>query len=263
MKRTTVLIIDDEPLSRDLLRSFLNERNDIDLIGECGNGLEGLAKINKENPDLILLDIQMPDMNGIEMLDDLVMANSPLVVFTTAYDKYALKAFEINAIDYLLKPVTRERFNLAMDKAMKMLSDKDRLRNTETLMKLMDSYYGFKKEDKNKNQFSDRVLIKERKRLFTISASDISMLEADGDYVKIHSKSKSYLVNGSLNNYEGKLNPEVFVRIHRSSIVNCHYVKELQPLINGEFKIALHDGLEARISRSYKDKVSDLLGNCI
>jgi two-component system LytT family response regulator len=197
------------------------------------------------------------------MLQELMPTNSPLVVFVTAYDKYAIKAFETNAIGYLLKPITRERFNASLDKAVKMVHDIGKLRYSESIIKMLDSYYEIKRKDNPAIPYSDRLLIKERKRLFTINSGDVSLLEADGDYVKIHSKSKTYLVNGSLNYYEKNLNPEIFVRIHRSSIVNCHYIKELQPLINGEFKILLSDGLEAKVSRSYKDKVNDLLGNWI
>ena len=254
----SAIIIDDEPHARAVIHSFLEDHTQIKVVGEGENGLEGLQLIQEHNPDLLFLDIQMPEMSGFEMLHHIEAATFPAIIFTTAYDKYALKAFDVNAVDYLLKPFNRTRFNQSVDKALSFLAKKQDEEIRKKFFKLLQDYNGMKYADQNVT-YSSKILIREPRRLFFVKTEDIVWIEAARDYVNVHMRDKSYLVNDSLNHFEQKLNPLQFIRIHRSYIINIDQIKELEPYFNGEYTIALKDGTSLKLSRTYRESFLKLV----
>jgi two-component system LytT family response regulator len=250
------IIADDESLARNIIRKYLLDFPEINIIAECDNGLTALNTINELNPDLVFLDIQMPDLDGLSLLNEL--KEIPLIIFTTAFSQYAIQAFEKNAVDYLLKPFDKGRFAVAVEKAMEKKSSPSFLEkkiNTlqTTLNQILDA-------DK---KITTRLLIKGKNAYSFLDVKDITWFEAHSDYVKIHTKEKYYLKNISLNELESKLNPQVFIRIHRSTIVNVSYVKEMKPYFNGEYHLFLTTGEKLKLSRSYKDKLKFIIDESI
>lgn len=254
--KITAIIADDEPLSRDVIKKYSASFPELEIVAECGNGLDALNKINELKPDCVFLDIQMPDLDGLSLLREL--QEWPMIIFTTAYNQHAIKAFELNAVDYLLKPFDKERFAQALSKALQQKKSPLHLENKITaLQNSLDKLLN------NEKKFITRVMIKEADTYVFINVNDISWFEAHGDYVKIHKKDKSYLKNISLNELENKLNPQVFVRIHRSTIVNTACIKEMKPYFNGEYYIYLQNGEELKLSRSYKDRLKLIIDESI
>ncbi len=248
----TCIIADDEMLARDVIRNFLSDFNEIKIIAECENGLTTLNTINELDPDLVFLDIQMPEIDGLTLLKEL--KKPPLIIFTTAFNQYAIKAFEINAIDYLLKPFDKERFSMAVTKVLNHKNDNTSIENK--ISTLQNSLNEFIHGDK---KFVSRLLIKGNDAYSILNTRDVTWFEAYSDYVKIHTKEKTYLKNISLNELESKLDPSQFIRIHRSTMVNINYIKELKPYFNGEYHINLTTGEQLKLSRSYKEKISQIL----
>ena len=251
-----VIIADDETLARNVIKKYLQAFPHMQLVAECGNGLTALNKINELHPDLVFLDIQMPDLDGLSLLAELEQL--PLVIFTTAFDQYAVKAFELNAVDYLLKPFDKDRFAAAIKKIMDQKISPAFLE--KKINSIQHSLSQVMQTDKN---FISRILIKGKSGYSFLDVEEITWFEADSDYVKIHTKEKVYLKNISLNELEAKLSPRTFIRIHRSSIVNVKCVKELKPYFNGEYHLYLTNGQELKLSRSYKDKVKLIIGESI
>ncbi len=246
------IIADDELLARNVIKQYLTDIPTIEVIAECENGLVTLQKINELNPDLVFLDIQMPELDGLSLLAEL--KQMPLIVFTTAFNQYAIKAFELHAVDYLLKPFDKERFNMAIQKIMKQ-------RNSiaffeKKINKLQESFNEYINAEKKP---VNRILIKGNDAYSFINVQEILWFEAFSDYVKIHTATKSYLKNTSLNELENKLDPNQFVRIHRSSIINISFVKEMKPYFNGEYFIFLNNGEKLKLSRTYKDKIKYII----
>jgi len=260
MKAMRTIIVDDEKLSRDLIRTLLKDHPLIETIAECTNGLEALQCIVDTQPDLVFLDIQMPDLNGFQVIKELPGDNKPLFIFVTAYDKYALHAFEVSAVDYLLKPFTEERFNSAIQKAFSHVSGTRQSEFNKAVEKLLAIYADLKLKD-IKKEWLNRILVRENKKIFLVSLKDVYCLEASGDYVRVHLKNKSHLVNNSLNNLETQLDPDQFVRIQRSAIINKERIKEFIPHFNGEYVIVLENDLQVKLSRSYKHLFKELAGN--
>jgi len=248
------LIIDDEPFARESLRIFLSEHPEFEIIGECTNGLEAVEFININKPDLIFLDIQMPELSGFDVLNEIDAANMPVIIFATAYDKYALKAFDANAVDYLLKPFSKPRFEEALLKAVKFLRGHHQ-ENIELIKKLLRTYDNFRQQEE---QFINRILVKEKKKYFFIKLEEVYYFEASSDYVIIHKEKTKHWINESMSNLESRLDPNHFIRIHRSTIINVNYIEDLQPYFNGEFFITLKNGDRLKLSRNYKDKIKSL-----
>ncbi len=250
------IIADDESLARDVIKKYIADFPDIIIIAECENGLAALNSINQLNPDIIFLDIQMPELDGLSMLSEL--KDLPLVIFTTAYNQYAIKAFEISAVDYLLKPFDKERFASAIQKVLARKNPAGHIqKQISDLQNSLTDYINAGKK------FITRMLIKGNDAYSFLNLNDITWFEADSDYVKIHAKGKSYLKNISLNELEKKLDPAVFIRIHRSTIVNISYIKEMKPYFNGEYYLYLTGGEKLKLSRSYKDKIRLIIGESI
>jgi two-component system, LytTR family, response regulator len=253
----SVLLVDDEPFARESQKIFLAEHEGFRVIDECSNGLQAIQAINQHKPDLVFLDVQMPEVNGFEVLNEIETDNPPVVIFATAYEKYALQAFEANAIDYLLKPFDRARFGEAIQKAVRYINGN----NGQWMNQVRELLNTYNKLKTAEGQFKQRILVKEKKKYFLVDLDEVYFFEASGDYVVIHREKVTHLINDSMNNLESKLDPEQFVRIHRSTIVNLRYIDNLQPYFNGEFHIAMKNGSKLKLSRNYRDKIKAILSD--
>jgi two-component system LytT family response regulator len=252
--RIRSIVIDDEPLARRRIRRLLARDPDVEVLCDCSNGYEAIEAISEQSPDLIFLDVQMPEIDGFEVLQQLRVDAQPYVVFVTAYDRYALKAFEVSAVDYLLKPFDRKRFEKALQRAKSRMSfERGNDLNQRTLAVL--------EELRARSSYLDRLLIKSAGRAFFLKVEEIDWIEAEGKYVRIHSGRESYLLREGIGSLELQLDPRKFVRIHRSTIVNLDRVRELQPWFNQEYRVLLHDGTTLMLSRSCRRKLAELLGN--
>lgn len=241
-----VILIDDEPLARQLVSSYLHEYKDITVVAQCGDGFEGFKAIQQHNPDLLFLDIQMPRLNGFEMLE--LLDEKPSVIFTTAFDEYALKAFEANAIDYLLKPVVKDRFDKAMNKWLSTAPAKQ----NDGLAPLLENniYEGYQ----------HRVVVKDNGLIRIIPAADIHYIEADDDYVRIVTKAGSYLKKSTLSHIEQTLDPQQFVRVHRSYLVPVTQLMRIEPYEKESHIALLHCGAKVTVSKTGMSKLKTLLG---
>jgi len=252
--RIRSIVIDDEPLARRRIRRLLARDPDVEVLCDCSNGYEAIEAISEQSPDLIFLDVQMPEIDGFEVLQQLRVDAQPYVVFVTAYDRYALKAFEVSAVDYLLKPFDRKRFEKTVQRAKSRMSfERGNDLNQRTLAVL--------EELRARSSYLDRLLIKSAGRAFFLKVEEIDWIEAEGKYVRIHSGRESYLLREGIGSLELQLDPRKFVRIHRSTIVNLDRVRELQPWFNQEYRVLLHDGTTLMLSRSCRRKLAELLGN--
>jgi two-component system, LytTR family, response regulator len=251
------LIIDDEPLARDVIRVWLVSHPEIELIGECANGENAVDSILSMKPQLVFLDVQMPDRNGFEVIDAISNIHVPEFVFVTAYDDYALKAFEVTAVDYLLKPFTRERFDRAVERATRRIDETTSFRQSDRLIALTEKYARLARQKSEASP--NNIVIKTRGKIVFVPRDSIMWVEADGDYIRIHSRTQTYQTQETLQSFEQRLRDTHFARIHRSVIVNLNKIKELHPHLNGEYFILLHDGTKLKLSRSYKSKLHGFL----
>jgi two-component system LytT family response regulator len=248
-----VLLVDDEPLAREMLREMLQNDQQVVIVGESCNGREALEAICAHAPDVLFLDVQMPELGGFEVLDSLGKGPIPHVIFVTAYDQYAVRAFEVHALDYLLKPFDQERFNVAWQRA-KVQIMRDRTSGMDQrIVSLLE-------ELKAEKKYLERLVIKANGRIYFLEANEIDWIEAEGNYVSVHSGKKSHLLRETISSLESQLDPKKFVRIHRSSIVRIDQIQELQPWFHGEYRIILHDGTQLTLSRNHRDKLQDALG---
>lgn len=247
-KKIRAVVIDDEPAARDYICDLLKDDDTIKVAGEASNGEEAVKIILTEEPDLIFLDIQMPEMNGFEVLKHIDIKKIPYIIFVTAYDQYAVKAFEVNALDYLLKPFERSRFTAALIKAKKTILSP---RNDWLEDKLNVLYKNLERE----NKYYNRILIKARGRLYFLMTKDISFIEAAGNYVILHAGETEHLLRQPLYVMEERLPPDRFIRIHRSTIINVEMIHEIKPLPQGDHSIILSDGRQLTLSRKYRDRL--------
>jgi len=248
-----VLIVDDEPLARGVLREMLQSDSDVAIVGECVNGKEAVRAIRELNPDLLFLDIQMPELGGFEVLDALQGVEIPHLVFVTAYDQYAVRAFEVHALDYILKPFDRERFEASWQRAKAQVL---RERNGGVEQRILSLLEDLKAGTK----YLERLVIKSSGRIYFLETNDIDWIQAEGNYVSVHAGKKSHLLRETITSLESQLDPKKFLRIHRSAIVRIDRIKELQPWFHGEYHIVLHDGTELTLSRNYRDRLQEALG---
>jgi two-component system LytT family response regulator len=246
------IIVDDEELARERVRGFLNRNENFIIAAECRNGKEAIEAIYKHKPDLVFLDIQMPVMDGFEVLHQ-IKDNLPFIIFVTAYDEYAVKAFEVQALDYLLKPFDRKRFNLSLERAVKAISNSDE----EDLNAKINSLLSYVNESEEK--YPKRFIIKQSGKISFVPVDEIDYLEATGNYIKLVTTNSSYLMRETMNNIEKKLEPQSFIRVHRSFIVKVEKIKELKPYFNGEFIIVLKNGKELKSSKTYRKTINSFL----
>ena len=244
MKKIKAIIVDDEQLGRDLIKEYLKSHPQIEISAECSDAHQAYQAIHVYQPDLLFLDIQMPEINGFELLE--MLEKIPQVIFSTAYDQYAIKAFEINAVDYLLKPYDEERFNIALERALKNISSPNK--SEEVIEKLLQSM-------RTATQYLERLLIKQSGKIFIISCNEIEWIAAMDDYAEINTRKDSYLIQQSMNSLEIHLNPNQFIRAHRSYIVNIDAIKEILSYSQGRYKLIMKNGKEISLSRSGAQKL--------
>ena len=247
------LIVDDEALARKFIRRMLKDDRDFEIIGECSNGKEAVAIIKKQSPDAVFLDVQMPEMDGLAVLESIGIERLPEIIFTTAYEQYAVRAFELHALDYLLKPFDQPRFKDAIKYAKERFRSGRHNDGRTQISALLENI-------KNKPQHLERLVIKSGGRITFLRTDEINWIEADDKYVHLHTSQARPMVRQTLSAMEEQLDPAKFRRIHRSAIVNIERIAELQPLFSGEYSILLQDGTKLTLSRNYKDKLFDLLG---
>jgi two-component system, LytTR family, response regulator len=253
MKKIKTVIVDDEPLARERLASLLAAEPDIEVVAQCRDGEEAVTAIHDFSPDLMFLDIQMPQMNGFDVIETVGPERMPLVIFVTAYDQHALKAFEVRALDYILKPFDRERFSEALERARKQIEREETGDLGRRLLALV-------KDLRRDGPRTDRLVVKSAGRLFFLRMDEIDWIEAAGNYVKLHVGPTSHLLRETMNSIETRLDPEKFFRIHRSRIVNMERIQEMQPWLNGEYAVLLRTGTRLTLSRGYREKLQERLG---
>lgn len=246
------LIADDEPLARDRLRQLLEDEPDIELVAECADGRAAVAAIRQYAPDLALLDVKMPELDGFGVLAELGDAKMPAVIFVTAYDKFAVQAFEVHAVDYVLKPFDRDRFRTALHRAM----DHVRQQATDDFNARLSALLA----DLKPGGAVERLAVKSSGRVVFIKVDDLDWVEAADNYVNLHVGNETYLHRETMTALEALLPARTFLRISRSTIVNVDRIKELQPLFHGEYAVLLRNGARLTLSRGYRDKLQQLLG---
>ena len=252
MTKIRTLVVDDEPMARERVLSLLQQQPDIEVVGECADGAQALSAIERLEPELVFLDIQIPVMDGFGVIRALAPNRIPMVVFTTAYDEYTLRAFEVHALDYLLKPFDGPRFLRTLERARERL---DRQRVGDLGKRLLAMVQDLKPEPA---QPSDRLVVKSGGRIFFVRTEEIDWVDAAGNYVRLHVKGDSYLFRETMAAMEARLDRTRFVRIHRSHIVNADRIKELQPA-NGDYIVVLRSGTQLPLSRGHRDKLQSRL----
>jgi len=247
-----VLIVDDEPLARERVHHFLKQEPNITIIGESGNGIEAVAAIREKKPDLIFLDIQMPGMDGFEVLQHIESEHMPHIIFITAYDQYAIRAFEVHALDYLLKPFDQSRFKRALHLAGEYIQ----------LQKNGDFKYRIKEliqEIGSEKKFPERFIIKSEGRIYFIRTDEVNWIESAANYVSLHVGREVHLMRGTMSAMEEKLDPDKFIRVNRAAIINIEFIREIQPFFNGEYIINLKDDTQITLSRKYREKLKNFI----
>src|SRR5678809_381288 len=255
------LIVDDEPLARRNLRLLLSKDPQIEILDECRNGREAVKAINALSPDLIFLDIQMPEMDGFDVLAHVGPENIQAIIFVTAFDQYALKAFDVHALDYLLKPFDDERFARALERAKSQMAAREINQLSERLLALLEARETERKGSNPEERYLTRLMIKASSRMMLLKVDEVDFIEADGNYAKLHAGRKTHLLREKMNDLEGRLDPAKFVRIHRSIIVNLDRIKELHPHFNGDYVVVLEDGRQLKLSRTRREHLESRLIN--
>lgn len=247
------LIVDDELLARKFIRRMLKQDPDFEIAGESGNGKEAVEMIRAQKPDVVFLDVQMPEMDGFGVLEAVGLGQLPDIVFTTAYESYAIRAFELHALDYLLKPFDQQRFRDAIKHAKERVHSRQQEDGRLQIGALLERI-------NSKQAYLDRLIIRADGRITFLNTREIDWIVADDKYVHLHTGSGARMVRQTLTAMEAQLDPVKFVRVHRSTMVNVDRIKELQPLFNGEYSVLMDDKTKLTLSRKYKDKLFQLLG---
>lgn len=240
------IIIDDEPLARMIIREYLQKQEGIEVVAECGDGFEGAKAIQQFKPDLVFLDIQMPKLTGFEMLE--IIDELPHIIFTTAFEEYALKAFEKNAVDYLLKPISEDRFNQAIQKFYSLYNTQQKQESINALKQDLEE------------EILERIVVKNGTQIKLIPVQQIIFLEAYDDYVKIHTKDGMYLKNKTMSSFEKQLDPKQFVRVHRSYIIKVDQLSKIEPMEKDSYKAILLNGEKVSISKSGYARLKQTIG---
>ncbi|HSE22326.1 MAG TPA: LytTR family DNA-binding domain-containing protein [Pyrinomonadaceae bacterium] len=258
-QKIRTLIVDDEPLARRNLRLLLEKDPQIEILEECRNGREAVRSIEQHAPDLVFLDIQMPEMDGFDVLEQVGAERMSAVVFVTAFDQYALKAFEVHALDYLLKPYDDTRFSQALKRAKSQIESREINKVSKRLLALLEERESLREVGSRKPTYLKRLMVKLTNRVVLLKVEEIDWIEADGNYAKLHIGAKSHLLREKMHDLEKQLDPDKFVRIHRSIIVNLNRIKELQPHFNGDYIVVLDNGRQLRLSRSRREQLESKL----
>lgn len=247
------VIVDDEPLARRRIRSLLVEAEDVEVIAECANGKEAIQAIEESPPDLLFLDIQMPEVDGFDVLQAIGVGHVPVVIFVTAYDHFALRAFEAHALDYLLKPFDDERFEAALQRACERIRQQQGSDLDRGLRALLEEVRG----DRG---YLQRLVVPTGHRRVFIRTEEIDWIEAERNYIRLHVGGRAYLLRENLSRIESALDPATFCRIHRSTIVNIDRIQAVESLFRGEYLVVLHDGTKLTSGRSYRRNLHALMG---
>jgi len=250
-KRIRVILADDEELARERLRQVLREENEIEIVAECAGGAETVDAVLRLQPDLLFLDIQMPGMDGFAVIKKLTAQNLPLVIFVTAYDEYAVQAFELHACDYVLKPFKKNRFRETLAHAKSQLHLRNNAGYAQRITTLLETM---------QRPYLERISIKETGRLFFIKTAEIEWFKAEDNYIRVHSGGKSYLIRQTMRTLEEQLDPHRFIRIHRTAIVNVEKIRELQQWFQRDYRVILQDGTKLPLGRSYRNHLRSVLG---
>ena len=268
-EKIRTIIVDDEPLALRGLELRLAEFPEIDIVDTCANGREAVRAIKQRSPDLVMLDIQMPGIDGFGVVRGTIGAPAPLFIFVTAYDKYAIEAFEQNALDYLVKPVEEERLKDALHRVREALHSKAAINRETKLVEMLASLSDDERDRikelindptwTDKERYTERLSFKDGTKVVVLNADDIDWIDAAGDYMCVHAGGKTHIIRETMKALQQRLDPERFQRIHRSAIVNVAKVKELHPHSNGEYFVVLDSGQELKLSRSYKEVVARFL----
>ncbi len=251
MPRFKVLIVDDEPISRRRLRRLLAFESDCEVAGECENGMEAVQSLEREQVDILFLDVQMPEMDGFEVVHAIARSH-PLIIFTSAFDEYALRAFEVQAFDYLLKPFDRRRFRESVQRARTQLTQTKSPAPDDRILTLFESLA-------NSRSAPDRIAIRNNGRVIFLKLSEIDWIEAADNYVCLHSGKDTHVLRETMSELEARLDPSRFIRVHRSAIVNLDRIKELQPWFRGDYKVVLSDGTELTLTKNHREKLESRL----
>jgi two-component system LytT family response regulator len=252
--KLSVLIVDDEPLAREGLRMLLAEDPEVSAIREARNGIEAIAAIREAPPDLVFLDVQMPEMDGFAVVREIGAESMPSVMFVTAHDRFALQAFDVNAIDYLLKPVTRERFAQGLARAKTRMSAREPEETKREILSLLERIA-------SPHRYVKRLAVRSAGKTLFVNVEQIDWIEAAENYVKLHATRAAYLLHVAMNTLENSLDPEMFLRIHRSFMVNIRRIREMEPALHGEYIITLHNGVRLQSGRHYHAKLKALATN--
>jgi two-component system, LytTR family, response regulator len=246
------VIVDDEPLARRGVKLRLREFKDVEIVGECADGASAVEKILELSPDVVFLDVQMPGMDGFEVLRALPRESLPLVIFLTAYEEHALRAFEVHALDYLLKPVDDERFGAAVQRARQVGDSDSRVQMAERILQMLQ---------RDSVRYPSRFPVRIGSRIQVVLTADIEWVAAAGDYAELHSGARCHLLRETMSSLEEKLDPKQFLRIHRSRILRVGCIRELRGIDNREYLVKLSDGSEHRSSRTYADRLENWLSS--
>lgn len=252
------LIVDDEPLAREKIRTLLDTDVEVEIVGECGDGRSAAAAIIESDPDLVFLDVQMPEMDGFAALEAVGGRSTAVIVFVTAYDEYAVKAFDVHALDYLLKPFDRGRFLSALERAKKRVrADRDSGLNERIESLLEEVRAG------GEDRWLEHLVVRSRGRIFFVRTDEIDRVTAAGNYVELYVGGESHLIRGTMKGLERRLDPSRFARVHRSHIVNIRRIREIHPWFNGDYRIVLEAGDEITTGAAYRNTLRRLLDNAI
>jgi len=252
MTALRAVVVDDEPLARERIRTLLAGDSAFELVAECGDGAAALEAVTIHSPDLLFLDVQMPEMDGFAVLQSLPTEALPAIVFVTAYDEYAFKAFEVNAVDYLLKPLEPERFRAALQRVRARL-DRRGMEEAEPELRALLAQL------RAERPVPVRIVVREGERLFFVRAEEVDWIDAAGNYARLHARNKTHLVRETMKSLEARLDPATFVRIHRSVIVNVDRIGSLEPYFHGEYVVTMKDGTRFTSSRSHSERLRSLL----
>ncbi|MFA0812600.1 LytR/AlgR family response regulator transcription factor [Microbulbifer epialgicus] len=268
MSKLTVVLVDDEHLALRLLKSMLEEFTEIDIVACCRNGREALQAVFEYTPDLLILDVQMPGMNGFDVVRRLQGDTMPLIVFATAYDQYALRAFEVHAVDYVLKPLDGSRLQIALERARQRLkqlgsaahnsrsAEKSRLLNS---IEASDCQVTHSQEDVGRTISSGRLAIKDRGNITMVNQLDIEWIDAAGDYMCVHAKGETHVLRSTIKDLQKQLCPNNFKRIHRSTLVNLNFIQHIKVLSKGEYFLTMSSGAKVKVSRNYRLPIKEFL----
>jgi two-component system LytT family response regulator len=245
------LIVEDEPLARERLRSLLENERDVEVIAEAGDGRSGVERIRSLDPDLVFLDVNMPELDGFGVIEEVGVEAMPPVIFVTAYDQFAVQAFDAHALDYLLKPFDEERFRAAVDRARQAL----RRQHAGSLDRRLTDLL----EDLRRPRHLERLAVKSGGKIIFIRTDDIEWITAEGNYARLHAGNRSHLMRETMSSLESKLDPTRFIRIHRSTIVNTDAIAELEPLFQGDYVVILRNGTRLTSSRGYRTNLQEFM----